>query len=51
MKVLLTQTGEFGAGGYVQPLNYSITQWYAPGTGLVRQEDQNGVHEILAYKK
>lgn len=50
VKVTLTQKGEFGAGGYVQPLNYSGTLWFASGVGLVRQEDEFGVHELVSYK-
>lgn len=48
-KVVLTLKGEFGAKGTSQPINYRITQWYAKGVGLVRQEDQNAVHELINY--
>lgn len=49
-KVTLTQKGEFGAKGASQPINYTLTQWYAKGVGLVRQEDQAGIHELVSYK-
>ncbi|HEU4742356.1 MAG TPA: hypothetical protein VFS50_12255 [Meiothermus sp.] len=49
-KVVLTQKGEFSAKGLSQPINYSITQWYAKGVGLVRQEDQTAVHELADYQ-
>lgn len=49
-KVVLTQKGEFGAKGSSQFINYRITQWYAKGVGLVRQEDQNAVHELISFK-
>ncbi len=51
LKVVLTQKGEFGAGGYNQPINYTLNQWYALGTGLVRQEDQSAIHEMVSYKR
>lgn len=49
-KVVLTQKGEFGAKGVSTPINSSITQWYARGIGLVRQESQYGVHELISFK-
>jgi hypothetical protein len=49
-KVVMTQKGEFGAKGTSQPINYRITQWYAKGVGLVRQENQNTVHELTSFK-
>ena len=33
LKLVLTQKGEVGGGGATQPLNYTITQWYASGVG------------------
>jgi hypothetical protein len=48
-KVVLTQQGQFGAKGTSYPVNYRITQWYAKGVGLVRQEDQHTVHELIKY--
>lgn len=51
LKVVLTNKGEFGASGYTQPINSSIDQWYAPGVGLVRQEDRAGSHELVEYKR
>jgi hypothetical protein len=49
-KVLLTQKGAFGAKGVSQPINYTITQWYAKGVGLVRQEDPFSVHQLAGFK-
>lgn len=49
-KVVLSAKGEFGAGGKTQPITYTLTQWYARGVGLVRQEDQAGVHELTSYQ-
>lgn len=49
-KVVLTQTGEIGAGGRTQPIAYTLIQWYAKEVGLVRQEDQAGVHELASFK-
>lgn len=51
LKLVLTQKGEFAGGGAAQPLNYTITQWYASGVGLVRQEDAFSVHELTSYKR
>ncbi len=51
LKLVLTQKGELGAGGAAQPLNYTITQWYASGVGLVRQEDAFSVHVLASYKR
>ncbi len=51
LKLVLTQKGELGAGGAAQPLNYTITQWYASGVGLVRQEDASSVHVLASYKR
>lgn len=50
-KVVLTAKGEFGAGGKTQPITYTLTQWYAKGVGLVRQEDQSAVHELVSYSR
>lgn len=49
-KVVLTGKGEFGAKGVSHPMTYTLTQWYARGVGLVRQEFQNAVHELTGYQ-
>lgn len=49
-KVVLTQKGEFSAKGTSQPINYTFTQWFSKGVGLVRQEDIVGVQELVSYK-
>ncbi len=49
--MVLTNKGEFGASGYTRPINSSIDQWFAPGVGLVRQEDEKGIHELVSYKR
>jgi hypothetical protein len=46
-KVVLTQKIEAGGG----VINYTVNQWYARGMGVVRQEDQTNVHELVSYKR
>ncbi len=51
LKLLLTVKGEVGGGGATQPLDARITQWYASGVGLVRQEDATSVHQLVSYRR